>query len=239
MAEGVKIVAGRSAPLVRFTVEADPPSIYVVMRLKDGAEAEVMRRASVARGLTPAPIACMEREEPAHYLTLNVYRVSGITNALRAEWSAYVDAGDGVPRYCVVEARSSTRSMDPVDIITPSSELAHDRSGLSVTTVLNDAELGRFSCTLALPDDVDDRARDRSAPEWTSANDLIYWANGVADRTFYDAGLADADQVRLGPESIEIDDTTRWADLVEPDPAHVLVFRRPIEFVVSPWYTLG
>lgn len=232
--EGLKIAAGRSEPLVRFTVEDDPPSVYLVFRLLPGAEQEVARLAGLPAGLVPAPIACMEGEEPAHHLTLNIYRVSGITNALRAEWSAYVDTGDGVPRYCVIDARSSTKSMDPVDVITPASHVEHRRVGNRVETVLDD-DRGRFESTIDLPSDMASRAADRSSVEWGTANDMIYWANGIADRTFYDAGMAAADQVRLPGSAVQVADATRWASLVNPEPAHVLVFRRPIQFVVSPW----
>ena len=43
-----------------------------------------------------------DHDEPEYLLTLNVYRVSGITNGLRAEWSTYIADPDGT----TVELRS-------------------------------------------------------------------------------------------------------------------------------------
>jgi hypothetical protein len=72
-------------------------------------------------------------------------------------------------------------------------------------------------------------------PAWVTANDRIHWGNGVCDRTFYDAGLADPAMVSVPPSDVTVTDASEWADLVEPVPAAVLVFTRAIEFVVSPW----
>ena len=57
------------------------------------------------------PIRCLEDESPAYLLTLNIYEVSGIVRGSRAEWSTYVDDGEGKPCYMVLEARSSSGSM--------------------------------------------------------------------------------------------------------------------------------
>lgn len=230
----VMIAIGREAPLVRFTVEADPPSVYLVFRIRPAERDRLLADLQLPAGFTLAPIRCLADDDPEHLLTLNVYRVSGITNGLRAEWSVYVHDEAGVPRYLVVDARSSTRSMDPVDVMTPASRVEHARRGDTVTmTIGPDGET--FTAEIQVPADA---ARVASAPEWTSANDRIYWANGVCDRTFYDAGLADADQVEVPRDTVKVQDDTRWAAYLEPVPARVLVYRRAIEFVVSPWANL-
>ena len=57
----------------------------------------------------------------------------------------------------------------------------------------------------------------------------------ISDRTYYDAGMADARQVALPPAALTIRDTTPWATIIEPEPAHVLVLLDAIELVISPW----
>jgi len=47
--------------------------------------------------------------------------------------------------------------------------------------------------------------------------------------------LAYAKQRRYGGEVATITDQSIWAEFVEPDPAHILIFDHAIEFVVSPW----
>ena len=75
----------------------------------------------------------------------------------------------------------------------------------------------------------------RSHPDWVSANDFIYWRNGVCDRTFYDAGMADAAQVAVDPAAFAVTDDTEWATFTEPAPWRVLVVNSAMELVVSPW----
>jgi len=233
--QGLLIALGRESPLVPFTVEADPPSVYWVFRLRDGIADSLPGRLGLPTGITPVAVRVLPDDERQFLLTLNVYRVSGITNGMRAEWSIYVDdPHTGVPRYLVLDARSSTRSMDPVDVFTPASTVRHERDGRQLTTTVGDRP-GGFECRLTLPDAMSDLPSVSCAPEWVSANDNIYWSNGVCDRTFYDAGLAHPSMIRLGADDVSIDDGSRWADFIEPDPAHVLVYRQAIEFVVSPW----
>jgi len=234
MRSAAMIALGREAPLVRFTVEADPPSVYLVFRIRPEDRERLAADLDLPPGLALAPIRCLAGDAPEYLLTLNVYRVSGITNGLRAEWSIYVSDESGIPRYLVVDARSSTRSIDPVDILTRASRVEHSRSDDRVAmTIGPDGAL--FTASLTVPPDA---PRALVAPEWTTANDVIYWGNGVCDRTFYDAGLADADQIELAPTQVQAHDETRWASYVEPVPVRVLLYRQGIEFVVSPWANL-
>lgn len=225
----VMIAFGREQPLVTFTVEEDPPSVYLAFAIRPELRDALARRLDLP-GMELAPLRCLADDEPRHLLVLNVYRVSGITNGRRAEWSVFVAEPDGTPRYMVIDARSSSRSMDPVDLITPASRVDHARTG------------DRIAMTIG-PDGAAFRARIDTAvtcpavnaPEWVTANDRIYWGNGVCDRTFYDAGLADAAMVAVPPDAVDVDDQSPWAEFVDPDPVAVLAFTEAIEFVVSPW----
>lgn len=232
---GFMIAIGREQPYVRFTVEADPPSIYWLFRIREDAVAGLVSRLGLPAEMKLAPIRSVADEEPGYFLTLNVYRVSGIANGLRAEWSIYVDTGDGIPRYMVVDARSSQASMDPVDVITKKSRVEHVRDGLTVTTTVGPPEEA-FTSTIVLPAE-QDRVYVAGAPEFGAANDLIYWGNGICDRTFYDASMAAPRQIRVTGTTMH--DGTPWAQIVESEPVHVLVFCDPIALVVSPWENLA
>lgn len=231
MRSAARIAIGREAPLVRFTVEDDPPSVYLVFRIRPADRSRLLQDLGLPAGLRLAQVQCLAGDEPEHLMTLNVYRVSGITNGMRAEWSVYVEDGQGRPRYLVVDARSSGRSMDPVDVITPASRVDHRLDGDVVSTVVGPPG-ETFEASFSIPQEA---VKAVSAPEWITANDEIYWANGIADRTFYDGGLADADQLAVDPTTVTVSDRTRWAGYLEPVPHRVLVFRQAIEFVVSPW----
>lgn len=234
--QALLIALGREQPLLPFTVEADPPSVYWVFRLRPEVVDGLGARLGLPDHLELVPVRCLPDDEPAHLLTLNVYRVSGLATGLRAEWSVYVSDQGGPPRYLVVDARSSTTSMDPVDVITRRSPVTHERVGDELRTAVG-AGTDAFRCTLSLPRD-DEPALVRVAPAWVTANDSIYWGNGISDRTWYDASMADARQVALAPDAMTITDGSPWATLVEPEPAHVLVLLDAIELVISPWENL-
>ena len=169
-------------------------------------------------------------------ITLNVYRVSGLANGLRAEWSLFVADPSGVARYMVFDARSSQSSMDPIAVMTRASTVVHERRGSVIDTRVGDGAT-TFVSTINLS--VGDEAPlVAPAPEWATANDFIYWGNGICDRTYYDAGMIDPKQRKVPTSACTIDDSTGWAELVEPEPVHVLVFENAIELVISPWENL-
>jgi hypothetical protein len=225
----VMIARGREQPLVTFTVEEDPPSVYLVFELRAEVVDGVIDRLGLPPGMAPAAVRCLADDEPRYLLVLNVYRVSGITNGRRAEWSTFVAEPDGTPRYMVIDARSSSRSMDPVDLFTKASRVDHERQGDQIAMTIG-GKGAVFRATI----DLDGATPAVNAPEWVTANDRIYWGNGVCDRTFYDAGLAAPALLAVPPANTEIDDASPWAELVEPDPVAVLMFTEAIEFVVSP-----
>lgn len=228
---GLKIAIGKEHPIVRFTVEADPPSIYWVFRIKPSEVERLAQKLGVPSQFSLSPIKCLDTDEPAYLLTLNAYRVSGLANGIRAEWSIFVKDSDNIPRYMVVDARSSKRSVDPVSIITPKTKVLHEKKGNEIHTQLGDGD-NAFRSTITLPHLT---SPVTASAEWVSANDYIFWINGVCDRTFYDAGLADAKQHRISNENCVIDDRSFWSQIVEPNPVHILILDNPIEFAISPW----
>lgn len=223
------IATGKEQPLMKFTVEAEPPSVYFNFRVKDShATAAAF---DLPRRFELAPIAHLVGDEPVPMLTLNVYRVSGIARGIRAEWSTFITDREGTPRFMVVAAQSATTSMDPIDVITKAGRVEHEHTGNSVRTVV-DTFNGLFEATIRLePDHAEPAA---ATPEWIRANDFIYWKNGVCDRTFYDAGLTSSHLEVVPEDRVEISHATEWAEFVEPDP-QVVVFPDAIEFVIMPW----
>ncbi len=232
--QALMIALGKEQPIVRFTVEAEPPSVYWVFRVRADA-ATLARRLQLPDHLAPTPIRCLRDDEPELLIALNVYRVSGLARGLRAEWSVFVADDAGTPRYLVFDARSSEFSMDPVEIITRRSTVEHVRQGSTITTRVGDDD-DAFRATVAI--DENRSPRVETAAEWASANDFIYWCNGICDRTYYDATMADAAVRDIPADAVSITDGTVWADLLDPEPAHVLVYEHAIEIAISPWENL-
>ena len=228
---GIKIAIGKENPLVRFTVENDPPSIYWVYRIRSSKIKELEQKLGMSEKFSLCPIRCLETDGPEYLLTINAYRVSGLANGLRAEWSVFVRDIENTPRYLIVDARSSQRSVDPIDIITKASTVIHENRDGKIHTQIGEED-SAFRSTITLPDIATPVTASR---DWVSANDFIYWGNGICDRTFYDTGLANAKQNRVENEHCAISDGSFWSQFVEPDPVHILMLENSIEFAISPW----
>ena len=236
LVEAGKLVRGDSKPLIRFTIEGSPPSVYFNFRIRDEKLATLSDALRLPEGLALAPIRCRNGEEPFHALTLNVYRVSGITNGMRAEWSVYVRDASGKPRYLIVEARSSLPSMDPVDLITRASRVEHALNGQHLESCV-ESDGTTFSARLSVPAG-QEAVPFTAAPEWIEANDYIYWRNGVCDRAFYDGAFANGKMWELDCDSAELADQTQWSRYVDARPQHIAMLVGAAELVISPWWNV-
>ena len=56
--QGLMIALGRESPLVPFTVEADPPSVYWVFRLRDGVAESLPGRLGLPPASRPSLFGC-------------------------------------------------------------------------------------------------------------------------------------------------------------------------------------
>lgn len=235
--EGLFILFGKSKPLVLFNVEADPPSIYINFRVLPERVGALQAHLELPDGLELTPIRCLEGEAPFHAITLNAYRVSGLANGMRAEWSVYVRDAQGVPRYLVVEAQSDSGSMDPVHIVTRAGSMEHALDGDRLRTRVETENGGHFVAEARLPGEAE-REPVLPAREWIAANDYIYWRNGICDRTFYDGALAGRALWRVPLEGLRIEDRSGWHEFVEPEPAHAVLLPERMQLSISPWWNI-
>jgi hypothetical protein len=229
------ILIGRENPNLRFTVLADPPSVYINYPVRQDMAREFADYVNLADGFCLVPIRCLENDEPTLMLTLNIYEVSGLVRGPRAEWSTYIADSDGKPRYMVLEARAAAGSLDPVNFFTRPDRVEHALSQGRLVSTVASGEGKLFESSVPL-----DKAQPlvKPASEWIEANDYIYWRNGICDRTYYDAGLFNARVHSVPPEDAAIVDATHWARFVEPGPKHVLWFDGALEFMISPWFNV-
>ncbi len=236
--EGVKILFGKAKPLMVFKVESEPPSVYYNFRVKNNKVKDLQKYLKLPKGFSMTKMKCLATDrEPFYCLTLNIYRVSGLTNALRAEWDAYVRDPEGRDRYMVVEARSSQYSLDPVDIITKKFRLEHAVNGNKIETFTTTASGSTFRAVCPAPAKGKHKLVE-TAKEWIQANDEIYWGNGIIDRVFYNRGMWCTDVYVIPVNTVTIEHETQWTQFLEPVPEHVAVFPGSIEFVISPWWNV-
>lgn len=235
--DAIRIPFRAAQPSIEFTVEADPPSVYYNFRVRPERLEDFKRYLGLPPNLPLTRVRCVAGEDADYLLTLNVYRVSGVTNGVRAEYSTYIADEGGTPRYMVVEARDHSGSMDPINIMTKPSLVSQVRDSETMITTVESNEGKQFNASAS-------QAAFDSAPhvcihgEWMEANDFIYWRNGVRDRCYYDAGMANPRVRSLQPASVTITDDTHWAEYLEPLPKHVLVYENAMHFMIVPWENL-
>lgn len=246
--EATRIGAGTAQPVLPFTVEDSPPSIFVNHVVPDDRAADFAAAVDLPPGFSLAKVRILESDPvPRYWLSLNVYRVSGITTGLRAEWSTYVDDGSGAPRFMIVRARAAEGSVDPIGPLAGPEPFVHQvdagviHTAMKRTTptptgpVLTADDL--FTSDITLPDP-GDRQYVVPAREWVAANDYIYWLNGVNDRTFHNSTAHSAPLISVDLADVTLADDTEWVPFIEPVPAHVLVYLGPIQFMIGPWWNI-
>ena len=86
----------------------------------------------------------------------------------------------------------------------------HDLDGRTVTTLLGDRP-ETFRSSIRLPEGVEASDSVRTAAEWVTANDLIYWRNGGADKIYYSGLVYDTKMIAVPTHTVSISDGTVWA----------------------------
>ena len=246
--EATAVGNGTRQPVLDFTVEGTPPSIFVNYVVPDTQASAFAAAAALPPGFSLAKMQILESDpEPRYWLSLNVYRVSGLTTGLRAEWSTYVNDGSAT-RFMILRARASEGSIDPIGPLALPEPFGHsvDSAGL-ITTAMNKTVPGPlgpvltgqnlFTSTIQMPPSAQ---RNYVVPtrSWVGANDFIYWTNGVNDRTFHNSTSHSAPLISIDTADVTLADDTEWAPFVDPVPGHVLVYLDKLQFMISPWWNV-
>lgn len=236
-AEG--ITARTAEPMENFFVEEAPPSIFLNFKLDPSKIDALVAALPMPAGLELARLRTLRGGGKHYYLSLNIYEVQGLQGLLsgfRAEWSVYVTKeGDPAPRYMVVEAQSSTFSVDPVNGPTQAANLFEYGVEDGVIRVDVQAPGTSFQATIPLPEKLRRRA---TTLDWAEANNLIYWRNGVADKIYYNGRVYDSKMIKVPNRDVTISDGSFWARyILRLDQA--LVFENPLDFIASPWNNLN
>ncbi len=243
------IAAGEKEAVLDFTVEDTPPSIFINLIVPDEKAEDFAAVASLPPGFSLAKVRIIESDPVERFwLSVNVYRVSGLTTGLRTEWSTYVDDGSGVPRFMILRARASEGSLDPIGPLAPPEPFTHlvdpdgvIRTDIRKTVVQNGSTVltpnNMLRSTVALPDAVD-RQYVLPTRQWVTANDFIYWRNGVNDRIFHNSTSHSPQLISVDLGDVTLQDDTEWAPFVDPIPGHVLVYLDKIKFKIGPWWNI-
>lgn len=233
---------GSNDPWMNFDVGGDPNSIFVNFEFTDEAQVAAFEANELPAGFKLAPIRVLEGDEPAYFLVLNIYNSSGgLVEGARAEWSVFVqDPEVDRPRFLVIQAAAAAVSADSVNLVTQPEPVTHELQGNQIVSYVglegDGGEANYWTSSITWPPQTE--VLVKTAREFVAANDYIYWGNAVADRTLYNASIYNRDAVLIDNDNIVIQDDSRWAQYVKPEPRHSYVYLNPLEIVISPWWNL-
>lgn len=234
------VLMGTQQPFLQFAVLEDPPSVFINFEIAPDKVDSLVEFLDFPEGFALTPISILEGEPPRLYLTVNIYAVYGLRGLLtgnRAEWSVYVTKDGGRPSYMVVDAKASELTLDSVNGFTRGTELHHARSQDGIRSAVA-SDGGTSFRSLVTRAGMEHGRRLPTETAWVSANDRIYWRDGVSDRTYYDGDFVDTPVLSVDPRTLFFEDDTVWSQFVHPRPVNVLVYENGFELVISPWYNL-
>ncbi len=234
------VFKGTEQPLLKFAVLDDPQPLFVNYEILPDKIDDLLAYLDLPPGFALAPMAILEGEPARYYITLNIYAVDalqGLLSGLRAEWSIYVSKDGGRASYMIVDAKHDKFSLDAVNWFTRGTELRHARTPDGLRSFVASDNGSSFQ-SLVSEAGIQGAAWVYPEVAWISANDRIFWRNGVADRTYYDGDFVDTPVLAVDPSALTFTDTTVWSQFVDPDPVSVIVYAHGFEIIITPWYNV-
>ena len=212
-----------------FTV--NPESLYINYRLTENQLAVVSDYVKTRNPFFELePIRMTNYDKPEYYLSLNIYNCSsplflndaGMT---RFEINTYVT--DGIAKgTLIMDYLSNALSMDPINVFKDPTPISY----------VNGSIIGKVD-TISLNANISISAKDPSfevADDLSYYSDIIYYANGIYDKLYYDSTLTNA--VLKIPKIIALNFT--YLNLTFTKPDSIFYFRNQIDFVGSVWENL-
>ena len=251
------VVHGGNVPWMNFEVGGDPAAIFVNFEF-DPAEIAAFEAEHLPPGFSMEPFRMLETDTPRYMMVLNIYQSSGgLVEGARAEWSVFVgqpsdpnnptapgDPHVGEPRFMVIEAKAATLSADSVNGLTQGEPVTYGLEDGALVAFVGVEEgvapditvAHYFSSSIPWPQEPENRVDfDRA---FMTANDYVFWGNGVADRILYNHTAHNRPAVRVDPGQFSLQDDSAWAGFLKDEPLHAAVYLNNQEIVISPWWNL-
>ena len=220
---------GQADAMVGFDVTNETPSAFYHVEISDPAG--FASAIDLPASLTLAPVELLEDSPSQHYLTLSVFEIDGSSEGIRAEWSTYVDLGDGRPKQFVVELQTEHLAIEPARILNLPSVVEHTLDGSTLTTTVRGEGL-----SLDASLDTASTENAKLTMDWVESGDLICHRGGVCDALFYDAETLDVPVLVV--DGAELDMTTPWDAYLDTDASVVFVRPNFQEYAAKRWFNL-
>jgi len=238
------VIHGGNAPWMNYRVDENPNSQFIIFEFRNLAQREAFEVKHLPAGFAVAPIRIFTTDEPRYLLVLNFYQSPpGLVEGAHAEWSVFVhDPDGGEPRFLVIEVATEGVWLDSVNLLTPPVPVSHElsseaiKSYVGVVDKTTGEETTYFSSSILWPQ-VPQRLASLDR-EFATANDHVFWGNGVSDRGLHNAGAHNRKVALVEADEINLVDNSRWSQYIKAEPVHALVYLTPLEFAITPWWNL-
>ncbi len=214
------------APMIVANATNGAPATYYNFIINDvsGLEAEL----GLPSGYSLAPTHFFTDGTDAHYLTLKVYKIEDSLEGIRAEWSVYVDGGNGRENMMIIDLQTEDAALDPASMINLPSSVAHSLGStvLSSSTIAFDADFtgGTGNEELSL--------------DWIEAEELICSINGICNKLYWDAETLDVPVTLPVAGTVSVTMTTPWNGFINTTPSVVFYRDNTQELSYRPWHNL-
>lgn len=225
-----ELFLGTGDAYVGFHVPNETPSTYYNFAITDPEAME--ESLDLPDGRRLAPIRLFEDGEEGYYLTLSIHEDAEAVEGTRAEWSVYVDDGDGRPHQQVLDLMTEDVGVDPVSIVNLPSGVRHRLSDGALTTRLASPTIS-FDATFETTGTSDEAL----ALDWIASGDNVCYSNGVCDKFYYDAETLDVPVHQPRQVTVEAF-STPWDEFVDDTPAAVFYRDNAQEYAAKRWHNL-
>jgi hypothetical protein len=241
IANSVQILRDKELPVINFQIEKDPPSIFVNYRIKPDKLDAFKKALNLPKHVKFLPVSTLEGGKSEYLLSLNAYRVSGsILNQKRAEWSVYIDRGDGKPSFLIIDAYSDKLALDSKNLFTKPSDFTYtdeqDSNKQLDMSIRTDNE-GSYSFQYP-KDPLAESSEYLPDRNWMAANDYVFWLDGVCDMAFMNGKAFNNPIKKLPLEMCKSNYNLKWKEFIEENPIEVLALTEVTPMLVSPWANL-
>jgi hypothetical protein len=219
---------GTGDALTKFDIKNTPPATYYNFTITDpGALSAALE---LPAGYSLAPTHFFENDtEKKYYVTLSIYEIEGAVEGTRAEWSVYVENGNGREKFMIIDLQTEDAAVDPVSLINLPSGVNHSLVGSTLSTRLSSATID-FEASF----DTHGSTEETLSLDWIEAGDYVCHINGICDKLFYDAETLDV-PVHLSSSVTIHKIVTPWNAFINTTPSAVFYRDNAQEYAVKPW----
>jgi len=222
---------GMGDALTKFDIKNTPPATYYNFKITDPVTLSATLKLPSVYSLAKTHFLKNDTAKD-YYLTLSIYEIEGAVEGTRAEWSVYVDNGNGREKFMIIDLQTEDAAVDPVSLINLPSKVSHGLAGSTLSTRLSSSSIDFDASFNTLGSTEEPLSLD-----WIEAGDHVCHITGICDKRYYDEETLDM-PVHV-PTSVTINTiSTPWNDYISTTPSLVFYRDNAQEYVVKPWYNL-